>query len=212
MKNLKGEKRNYLTAVKFLESIPGKNYVKHYWSCRCVCGNLTRVSSSDFLYGKTVSCGCARNMPRKHGMSYTPLYFIFSMIKDRCNNSKSKFYHNYGGRGIKCLWQDFETFYADMNESYQRHLKTHGAKQTSLDRTNNNGDYCKENCQWVVRKAQNRNRRDNRLLTYKGQTKTCAEWAELLGIEYSTLRGRLNLLKWSPERALSTPIRKSGSR
>ena len=36
-----------------------------------------------------------------------------------------------------------------------------------------------------------RNRRTNRLIEYKGETKSLAEWCEITGIKYSTLYGRL---------------------
>lgn len=50
-----------------------------------------------------------------------------------------------------------------------------------------------------------RNRKTNRLLTYKGETHCAVEWAEILGISANTIRARL-CRGWSVERTLGTPI------
>lgn len=50
-----------------------------------------------------------------------------------------------------------------------------------------------------------RNRKTNRLLTYKGETHCAVEWAEILGINVNTIRGRLHR-GWSDEKVLGTPI------
>lgn len=61
----------------------------------------------------------------------------------------------------------------------------------TLDRIDNNGDYCKENCRWLSMKENSNNRRNNRLLTLNGKTHTVSQWAALTGIKESTIRGRL---------------------
>lgn len=50
-----------------------------------------------------------------------------------------------------------------------------------------------------------RNRKTNHLLTYKGETHCAIEWAEILGINVNTIRGRLHR-GWSDEQVLGTPI------
>jgi transcriptional regulator of acetoin/glycerol metabolism len=40
-------------------------------------------------------------------------------------------------------------------------------------------------------KEQNNNRRDNRILTYRGKTQTAAQWSDELGIIRSTLYERI---------------------
>ena len=46
---------------------------------------------------------------------------------------------------------------------------------------------------------------DNKLLTYKGVTKTYAEWASEIGITPDALYRRINKLFWDVEKALHTP-------
>lgn len=109
----------------------------------------------------------------------------------RCNNPKDKEYHNYGGRGIQCLWKKFEEFKNDMYDSYLKHLEKYGKENTTLDRINNDGNYCKENCRWATIKEQNRNKRTNVFLTYQNKTMTITDWSKYLRISLSTIRGRI---------------------
>lgn len=125
-------------------------------------------------------------------------------MKDRCFNPKHANYHRYGGRGITVCerWlHSFENFFEDMGEKPEGH---------DLDRKRNNGNYEPGNCRWLLHKRNSRNRSDNRLLTYQGQTRTLAEWVEISGLSLSTLQGRV-AMGWTDEQILSTPARSRSS-
>lgn len=94
----------------------------------------------------------------KHGMCKTKFYIAYHGMYQRCNNPTCKRYYRYGGRGIKNLWKSFEEFRDDMYGDYLKHIEKFGEKNTTLDRIDNNGNYCKENCHWATWEQQ----RDNK--------------------------------------------------
>lgn len=163
------------------------------WICRCDCGNIGDVITNNLTRGFSKSChSCKHQAFRKYNFEYK----IWSGMKSRCNNPKHRFYKDYGGRGINVCdqWNTFEYFLADMGSKPQG---------MTIDRIDNNKGYCPENCRWATRIEQKNNCRNNRWLTKDGITKTMAQWARDLGINYRTLKSRLNIHKWSVEKALT---------
>jgi hypothetical protein len=131
--------------VKLIKEIDirrvGKSGNKLRWGLfECpFCGQAVERCKSNGL--KQKSCGCF--VYKKHGMAKTRFYRIWEDMKKRCNNPQSKHFNRYGGRGIKYdeKWEKFEGFKSDMFESYSNDL--------TLDRIDNDGNYNKENCQWI---------------------------------------------------------------
>jgi len=178
---------------------------RNYWICLCECGdaehNPVVVPTRSLTHGNTSSCGCRK---RKHLMSDTRVYGIWSHMVGRCTNPKDNAYSRYGGRGLTVcdLWRNsFEDFYADMGDP--------PTEKHSLDRVNNDLGYDPSNCRWATSKQQNRNKRNNHWIEWRGETKTFAEWSEdprLTGKEITQgrLSGRISY-GWDIEKAMTTP-------
>lgn len=82
------------------------------------------------------------------------LYICWTNMKQRCLNSNHRDFHHYGGRGITVCneWLRFEPFEKwAINNGF-----AHGL---TLDRIDNNGSYCPQNCRWVTMQQQCTNRR-----------------------------------------------------
>ena len=206
--NLVGMKFGRLTVMD--RESPKSKKAKGLWVCKCECGNVIKVNTSDLKSGNTTSCGCKRKetlrqLRTKHGESNTRLYNVWSDMKKRCYNTKNVDYKNYGGRGITVCdeWMDFQNFYEwAIANGYD---ETAPRGQCTIDRIDVDGCYEPENCRWVDRYIQMNNKRNNRILTYNGESHTLAEWCEIVNIPYKCLKSRLNKLHWSVEKTLTTP-------
>lgn len=136
----------------------------------------------------------------RHSMRHSSENTIWRTMVQRCHNPKNSMYSYYGGRGILVCqrWRDaFMNFYSDMGPR--------PSMKHTIDRIDNNGPYSLENCRWASKNEQQWNRRDSRLIGFRGQLKPMTAWAEELGMYYSTLYKRIVLNKWPVERALTEP-------
>lgn len=206
--DLIGQKFGILTVLKRTDGNQ-RGYCR--WLCKCICGKEKIISSGDLKSGNTKSCGCLRKKQTcerftthghlKNGLVSKTYHSWLSMIQ-RCTNPHKKDYKYYGGRGIIVCkrWMKFENFLVDMDEP--------PTKSHSIDRIDNDGNYCKSNCRWATRTEQQRNTRRSHMISYGGKTQCISAWAEELNIHYSTLCSRIFILRWSIEKALKTPIRK----
>ena len=179
--NLLGQCFVYLTVLA--EAPPHNGRVMYY--CVCKCGNSGNFSGSRLVSRITKSCGCLRDEKRtKHGQYKSPEYTVWASMMNRCRNTNAPNYPRYGGRGITVVkhWHSFANFIADMGQRPAQH---------TLERIDNNGAYCPENCIWATRKTQQRNTRRNHYLTIDGVTLTLVEWAERQGIHRNTLDQRI---------------------
>jgi hypothetical protein len=182
--------------------------------CLCDCGKDTIVRFYSLKSGNTRSCGCLFKEINfgitaiTHGATkdrkVTRAYQAWKAMKVRCQNTKSKYFKNYGGRGITICerWQSFTNFLADMGEC---------PAGLSLERSNNNGNYEPGNCKWTTMEEQNRNRRSNVFITFEGRTQCMSDWANEFHLRPGALRYRLSR-GWPVYRAFNEPLKKSKPR
>lgn len=199
-KDLSGQRFGRLTVETFEYCGPGGH---SYWRCKCDCGGEKVVRSSHLKSGNVSSCGCKTR--KTHGETKSRLYVIWNDMKQRCTNPGAIGFHLYGGRGITVCEEWMNSY-----EAFRDWALANGYRDDlSIDRKENDGPYCPENCRWATRREQANNTRKTRFLTYNGETHSVSEWARILGIKQSTLSARLNKFNWSVEEALSRGGRKN---
>jgi hypothetical protein len=118
----------------------------------------------------------------------------------RCYYPSTNQYKNYGGRGIKVCdeWKHIEGFINFYNWAMEN-----GYDETlTLDRIDNNKDYCPENCRWETQKNQANHRTNNVFYTFNGETKTSKQWCDEYNINQTTFIDRLKR-GWTLEQALT---------
>ena len=205
-----GKKFGKLTVIHYEREIYQSYYKRlyhhYFYRCRCDCGNEKAVRLSDLLSGRVRSCGCYRKSLLKeigsqggyvHGGHGTRLYNIWSEIHSRCDNPNCPAYKNYGGRGIRVCdeWSSFIPF-------RDWALSNGYAKNLSIDRKDNDGDYSPDNCRWVTMEEQGKNRRNNVYISYVRDysdigkdpiiyTYTLSDWSRILGVDKRRLSEKL---------------------
>lgn len=128
----------------------------------------------------------AKRPYEKHGMCDSLEYGIWCKMIERCNNPRVKDFANYGGRGIRVCERWLNSFVA-----FHQDMGSRPSTKHEIDRQDNNGDYCPENCKWVPHIDNSRNKRTNVIVEYQGVRRTVVEWSEQLNIKYGTLRYRI---------------------
>lgn len=178
--------------LRVIERMPNNKKNQAVWKCQCDCGRIVIVASGHLRSGHTQSCGCyGRQMASEyhttHGMKGTKLFSVYHTMKGRCYNPSDHKYHRYGMRGIKMCDE-----WLNNPESFYDWALANGYKEgLSIDRINNDGNYCPENCRWVDAKTQANNKSNNTRYEYNGMIKTISEWADYLGITYTAAKSRI---------------------
>ncbi len=134
-------------------------------------------------------------------------YRAWQQMRVRCGWKAGLRWERYGGRGVRVCerWAaSFEAFLADVGRA--------PSSEHSLDRIDLDGHYEPGNVRWATREQQMRNTSMSRRLTFRGETLTVVEWAERVGIPAYQIRNRLDVLGWSVEVALTTPLRDPSAR
>jgi hypothetical protein len=195
IKDIHGQRFGRLLVTELVDPQPGNRI----WRCRCDCGNERVVKQRYLMAGGTRSCGCLIGQhKRTHGATGTPEFMAWDAMRQRCTNPKFIGFKRYGGRGISVCerWQTFEAFFADMGP---RPSADH-----SVDREDNDGNYEPSNCRWATKVTQSNNRHSNLQLTFRGETRTAAEWERHMHLPVGIVSTRLKKPGWDLERALTT--------
>jgi hypothetical protein len=170
--DLTGKRFGRLVVLNFDKEKRRDNY-KYYWICKCDCGNIKSICGGSLKNGLSKSCGCLQKLNAKkrckyrnykHGFFGTKFYTIWAALIGRCRNIKNKDYKNYGGRGITYdpQWKEFINFKNDMYFKYIYAKKLYGEKCLSIEREDVNGNYEFNNCIFIPKPDQNKNRRMNK--------------------------------------------------
>ena len=202
--DLTGQKFNRLLVL----SQKLKNGYDYAW-CRCDCGVEKWVRKGHLIRKNNpiISCGCYKKEVAgvhsiTHGKSNTKVYLTWQRFRSRCDNKNNNRYYTYGARGITYddRWRSFENFYDDMGDP--------PTSKHSLERIDNNGNYCKDNCRWATHKEQANNRSNTVFVEINGVTKTIMEWCRHNGFNRALVTKRLKR-GWSMEDAITTPSKRS---
>lgn len=199
-----GKKFGKLTVIGFERHISKSGEKSWRWKVKCECGTEKTMEPWSVLSGRYVSCGCVRlsvgKKNKTHGEAKTRLYMIWGRMNERCSSTDER-YKRYQGRGIEVCeeWKKYETFAAwAYSNGYEDGL--------SIERVDNDGNYCPENCKWIKRGLQARNRNTTFWVEYDGRKMSLAEACELAGMPYKTVFARIKDMGWSFDDAISIPI------
>lgn len=188
--------------VKDIRHEPSGKPYRWMWLCKCDCGKEKWIRADALTSGHSKTCGCGKRYDGAtvHGESKTRLYMIWGRMIERCSPHSMYGTDRYAKRGISVCeeWKDYEQF--------ARWAKENGySDNLSIERIDNNGNYCPENCKWIEQKKQARNRGTTHWVEYQGKKMSLAEACEIAGMPYKQVFSRLKW-NWPLEEALSTPI------
>lgn len=131
------------------------------------------------------------------------LYWVYYAMLQRCYKPNCKQYKRYGGRGISVC----EEWKKDGTVFYKWAMQSGYKEGLTLDRINNDGNYEPSNCAWTTNKDNCNHNSQTHFIEYKGKIQSLSKWAEELGVNYSTLRSRINRSKMSVEEAFTKGVK-----
>ena len=156
------------------------------------------------------------NPPKeKIGVKDYRLYNIWHGMLQRCYNSKHPNFKHYGGKfptpiHVIDSWHDYKNFEIDMYNSYIEHVKEYGEKDTTLDRYDNNTDYCLANCHQATIAEQNTNKKRKAYKYILASGESVKDYCRDNNINYQSVVDRIKK-GWSADDAVHIPMAKHKS-
>lgn len=179
---------------------------RRYVRAVCECGNENWYHDSRIKSGRLnncSSCGHKRGGEKnlKHGHNRkgrtSKTYYIWGDMIGRCTNRNHQNFKYYGGRGIAVCqrWRKFENFLSDMGES----------NGLSIERVNVDGDYTPQNCIWIQKQLQQKNRRNTSRIEIDGVSDTVSAHCKMKKISRCAVAKRISE-GWNQKDAIMSPI------
>jgi hypothetical protein len=130
-----------------------------------------------------------------------PLYKRWWAMMDRCYNPNNPQYAHVGALGmtVNRRWHNPDNYFEDIESnfglpsgSFDLLMRKDSTKPFGLSNT----------VGWSTYREVTRNKRNNFLVSYKGQTRTVADWSEITGIKPCTIYSRIRDYGYTPAEAL----------
>ena len=206
--NLIGKIYNDFKVVEYIKDLPNWNRL---WKCQCLkCGNELEIST--FSLKKNLNT-CKKELKEKNEIQHY-LHTCFLRIKNRCYNKNCENYKYYGEKGIKICkeWLDNSDNFVkwSLKNGFKLQKNEKGYNIMTIDRINNDKDYCPENCRWVTALEQANNKKINIFFEYKGEKKTLAQWCRELNLRYKYVHFLIKTKNKTFEEAINYKKRKRG--
>ncbi len=177
MEELKKLDLNTLVISSEVYWAPEHNQAHVLLTCSA-CGVKREAAVSATLRGDIKRCNC---QPKQRVDARTSkLNVKYRSILDRCCNENHPSYKDYGGRGIKNKFTSKKEFVSWMLEN----LPHDTYEGVEVDRINNEGHYEPGNIRLVSRVINVCNRRDTRLITYRGVEVVAFHLWDLIKADY----------------------------
>lgn len=190
-----------LTGQRFGRLVATEYLGKGKWLCKCDCGNTVEVFRGNLKTGNTTSCGCfnkecSSKRAKKHGLSDHKVYTVAINIIDRCTNPKNPAYKYYGGRGVRIypLWRD------NPGEFAKWLLDSGWYEGCEVDKDIKGNPkmpgYFPNTISFVTQTENQRHKRSNIHITYKGKTQLLIDWCRELNLDYKSIYARYHVQGW----------------
>lgn len=170
---------------------PGNGKHRYVETTCSACGVVRLTAVANLLTGKSKSCPCLRNVKNFSGENSVHrneaavvLGERYDAMVQRCRNPKSRYYPNYGGRGIELRFESRDAFIRWMLQN----LPHETYRGLQIDRADNNGHYEPGNLRLVTAAQNQRNKRTSALAEYKGAQINAADMWRRLRMDYPEFR------------------------